>query len=142
MTNITDLGRYAQALATGALLPAGNDRFAAPVPVGGDQPTWFTSAGGAFQAGFADRAIRSMPGYLVGAFADPTTGMSVAVVLNNSGGDKTTGAWLAGARGDRLEGPAARADRTPGGVAVDRRADARQHQQQGHLRRSRRMTRR
>ena len=95
VTNITDMGRYAQALATGALLPAGNDRFAAPVPVGGDQPTWFTAAGGAFQAGSLIGQYGSAPGYLVGAFADPTTGMSVAVVLNNSGGNKTTGAWLA-----------------------------------------------
>ncbi|MFJ4159690.1 serine hydrolase domain-containing protein [Microbacterium testaceum] len=95
VTNITDLGRYAQALATGALLPAGNDRFAAPVPVGGDQPTWFTAAGGAFQAGSLIGQYGSAPGYLVGAFADPTTGMSIAVVLNNSGGNKTTGAWLA-----------------------------------------------
>ena len=89
------MGRYAQALATGALLPAGNDRFAAPVPVGGDQPTWFTAAGGAFQAGSLVGQYGSAPGYLVGAFADPTTGMSIAVVLNNSGGNKTTGAWLA-----------------------------------------------
>ncbi|WP_295826884.1 serine hydrolase [uncultured Microbacterium sp.] len=95
VTNITDLGRYAQALATGALLPAGNDRFAAPVPVGGDQPTWFTAAGGAFQAGSLIGQYGYAPGYLVGAFADPTTGMSIAVVLNNSGGNKTTGAWLA-----------------------------------------------
>ncbi|WP_150954743.1 serine hydrolase domain-containing protein [Microbacterium testaceum] len=95
VTDITDLGRYAQALATGALLPAENDRFAAPVPVGGDQPTWFTSAGGAFQAGSLIGQYGSTPGYLVGAFADPTTGMSVAVVLNNSGGNSTTGAWLA-----------------------------------------------
>ncbi len=95
VTTITDLGRYAQALATNALLPAGTDRFAAPVPVGGDQPTWFTSAGGAFQAGSLIGQYGSAPGYLVGAFADPTTGMSVAVVLNNSGGNKLTGAWLA-----------------------------------------------
>ncbi|MFJ4036734.1 serine hydrolase domain-containing protein [Microbacterium sp. NPDC090007] len=95
VTDIDDLGRYAQALATGALLPAENDRFAAPVPVGGDQPTWFTAAGGAYQAGSLIGKFGWTPGYLVGAFADPQTGMSVAVVLNNSAGDKNTGAWLA-----------------------------------------------
>jgi D-alanyl-D-alanine carboxypeptidase len=95
VTDIRDLGRYAQALATGALLPDGNDRFASPVPVAADQPTWFTAAGGAYQAGSLIGQFGSTPGYIVGAFADPTTGMSVAVALNNSAGNENTGAWLA-----------------------------------------------
>ncbi|MFS0795450.1 serine hydrolase domain-containing protein [Microbacterium sp. 1P10AE] len=95
VTDITDLGRYAQALATGALLPDGNDRFSAPVPVSADAPTWFTAAGGAFQAGSLIGQYGSAPGYIVGAFADPSTGMSVAVVLNNSGASDMAGAWLA-----------------------------------------------
>lgn len=95
VTDIDDLGRYAQALASRALLPADDDRFAAPVPVGGDQPTWFTAAGGAYQAGSLIGQYGWTPGYMVAAFADPKTGMSVAVVLNNSGGNKMTPAWLA-----------------------------------------------
>lgn len=95
VTNIRDLGRYTQALATGALLPDDNDRFANPVPVAADQPTWFTAAGGAYQAGSLIGQFGSTPGYIVGAFADPATGMSVAVVLNNSAGNENTGAWLA-----------------------------------------------
>nr|WP_154923707.1 serine hydrolase domain-containing protein [Microbacterium testaceum] len=95
VTNIRDLGRYAQALASGALLPDDNDRFANPVPVAADQPTWFTAAGGAYQAGSLIGQFGSTPGYIVGAFADPATGMSVAVVLNNSAGNENTGAWLA-----------------------------------------------
>ena len=95
VTNIRDLGRYAQALATGALLPDDDDRFANPVPVAADQPTWFTAAGGAYQAGSLIGQFGSTPGYIVGAFADPATGMSVAVVLNNSAGNENTGAWLA-----------------------------------------------
>ncbi|MDQ1124114.1 serine hydrolase domain-containing protein [Microbacterium trichothecenolyticum] len=95
VTDIDDLGRYAQALASGALLPADDDRFAAPVPVGGDQPTWFTAAGGTYQAGSLIGQYGWTPGYMVAAFADPKTGMSVAVVLNNSGGNKMTSAWLA-----------------------------------------------
>lgn len=95
VTDIDDLGRYAQALATGALLPADNDRFAAPLPVSGDQPTWFTAAGGAYQAGSLIGQYGWTPGYMVAAFADPETGMSVAVVLNNSGGNKMSSAWLA-----------------------------------------------
>lgn len=95
VTSITDLGRYAQALATKALLPADSDRFANPVPVGPDQPSWFTAAGGAFQAGSLIGQFGWTPGYMTAAFADPRTGMSVAVVLNNSGGNKLTSAWLA-----------------------------------------------
>lgn len=95
VTDITDLGRYAQALASNALLPSDSDRFTAPVPVGAEQPSWFTAAGGAYQAGSLIGQYGWAPGYLVGAFADPETGLSVAVVLNNSGGNKTTGAWLA-----------------------------------------------
>ncbi|WP_136588265.1 serine hydrolase domain-containing protein [Microbacterium hydrothermale] len=95
VTSITDLGRYAQALATKALLPADSDRFANPVPVGPDQPSWFTAAGGTFQAGSLIGQFGWTPGYMTAAFADPATGMSVAVVLNNSGGNKLTSAWLA-----------------------------------------------
>ncbi len=95
VTDIRDLGRYAQALATDALLPDGSDRFANPVPVASDQPTWFTAAGGAYQAGSLIGQFGSTPGYIVGAFADPATGMSVAVALNNSAGNENTGAWLA-----------------------------------------------
>ncbi|MDU0367048.1 serine hydrolase domain-containing protein [Microbacterium sp. KSW4-17] len=95
VTSIGDLGRYAQALATKALLPADSDRFAAPVPVGPDQPSWFTAAGGTFQAGSLIGQFGWTPGYMTAAFADPQTGMSVAVVLNNSGGNKLTSAWLA-----------------------------------------------
>lgn len=95
VTSITDLGRYAQALATKSLLPADSDRFANPVPVGPDQPSWFTAAGGTFQAGSLIGQFGWTPGYMTAAFADPATGMSVAVVLNNSGGNKLTSAWLA-----------------------------------------------
>lgn len=95
VTDITDLGRYAQALATGALTPDASDRFESPLPVGADQPTWFTAAGGAYQAGALIGQYGAIPGYLTAAFADPRTGMTVAVVLNNSGANPNIGAWLA-----------------------------------------------
>ena len=95
VTDITDLGRYAQALASGALLSEENDRFAAPLPVSADSPTWFTAAGGAYQAGSLIGQYGSAPGYIVGAFADPEAGMSVAVVLDDSGANGIAGAWLA-----------------------------------------------
>jgi D-alanyl-D-alanine carboxypeptidase len=95
VTDITDLGRYAQALASGALTPDDAGRFDTPLPVAADQPTWFTAAGGAYQAGSLVGQYGSIPGYITAAFADPATGMSVAVVLNNSGANAQIGAWLA-----------------------------------------------
>lgn len=95
VTDIDDLGRYAQALATGALTPEASDRFESPLPVAADQPTWFTAAGGAYQAGSLIGQYGSIPGYITAAFADPRTGLTVAVVLNNSGANSAIGAWLA-----------------------------------------------
>lgn len=94
VTNITDLGRYTQALASGSLLPDGTDRFASPLPVSADDPTWFTAAGGAYQAGSLIGQFGVTMGYMVGSFADPETGMAVSVVLNNSAGNPKTAAWL------------------------------------------------
>lgn len=94
VTDIQDLGRYAQALASQALTP-GSDRFQAPLPVGADQPTWYTVGGGAYHAGALIGQYGSIPGYITAAFAHPETGMSIAVVLNNSGGNPSVGAWLA-----------------------------------------------
>jgi D-alanyl-D-alanine carboxypeptidase len=95
VTDITDLGRYAQALASGALAGEGSARFDNPVPVAADQPSWLTTAGGAYQAGSLVGQYGSVPGYITAAFADPATGMSIAVVLNNSGANPAIGAWLA-----------------------------------------------
>lgn len=80
---ITDLARYSRALATGALLPEGIDRFATAVPVPG-QPSWLTAGGGAVRAGSLIGQFGSITGYLTAAFSDPQTGLTVAVVLNNS----------------------------------------------------------
>lgn len=88
-TDIADLGRYAQALAIGARSYDSDARFESPLPVVADGPAWFTAAGGAYQAGDLIGQYGSVPGYLTAAFADKNTGMTVAVVLNNSraGGD-------------------------------------------------------
>ncbi|MGP3533688.1 serine hydrolase domain-containing protein [Microbacterium sp. RD1] len=95
VTDIRDLGRYVQALATQALTPDAADRFSSPLPVAPDQPTWFTAAGGAYQAGSLIGQFGSIPGYITAAFADPETGLTVAVVLNNSGANAAIGGWLA-----------------------------------------------
>lgn len=84
VSTITDLGRYAQALATGALLGEDQTRFDSPREAYAGAPTWYTYDGGAFTAGGLIGQHGAMPGYITAAYADPDTGLTVAVVLNNS----------------------------------------------------------
>ena len=58
-SSIQDLGRYAQALATGALLPEDTERFDDAKPAYGDAPSWQTTAGGARITGSSDLVLRS-----------------------------------------------------------------------------------
>lgn len=95
VSDIQDLGRYAQALATGALQPDVDDRFADPMPAGKNAPSWNTVAGGAVQAGSLIGQFGSVPGYTTAAFSDPESGLTIAVVLNNSAGGSAFGAHLA-----------------------------------------------
>lgn len=95
VSTIADLGRYAQALAAGALNPKGVDRFANPMPAYEGAPSWYTTDGGAFQAGSMIGQYGGVPGYISAAFADPTTGLTVAVVLNNSVRDASVAEALA-----------------------------------------------
>jgi D-alanyl-D-alanine carboxypeptidase len=84
VSNIEDLGRYVTGLAAGAILPAGVDRFDQPLAVYAGAPSWYTTRGGAIQAGSLTGQFGSVPGYATAAFSDPTSGLTVAVVLNNS----------------------------------------------------------
>ncbi|GAA1466749.1 serine hydrolase domain-containing protein [Microbacterium thalassium] len=84
ISTISDLGRYAQALAAGTLMPSGTDRFDDPNPTSSSAPSWYSYAGGAFQAGTLIGSWGSVPGYLTAVFADAESGLAVAVVLNNS----------------------------------------------------------
>lgn len=84
VTDVTDLGRYVQSLATGARSYDVDTRFDEPRAVTSDTPSWFTVAGGTYQAGSLVGQYGSFPGYLTAAFADRQTGMAVVVVLNNS----------------------------------------------------------
>ncbi|MFE7845631.1 serine hydrolase domain-containing protein [Microbacterium sp. NPDC057407] len=95
VSDIDDLATYAQALATGALQPQVDDRFADPKPPRSGLPSWYTVAGGAVQAGSLIGQFSSVPGYTSAAFADPATGLTVAVVLNNSGAGASFGGYLA-----------------------------------------------
>lgn len=84
VSDLTDLGRYTQALATGARSYDSADRFENPLPAAPDAPSWFTAKGGTYQAGTLIGQYGSIPGYLTAAFADRNTGMTVVVALNNS----------------------------------------------------------
>lgn len=94
VTDIDDLGRYVQALAAGALVPA-DDRFDAPLPVTADGPSWDLADGGAILAASLVGQSGKVPGYITAAFADPSSGLTVAVVLNNSAAAADVGAYLA-----------------------------------------------
>lgn len=94
VTDIADLGRYAQALAAGALVPS-DDRFDSPLPVSPDGPSWYLADGGALHAASLVGQAGKVPGYITAAFADPASGLTVAVVLNNSAAAAEVGAYLA-----------------------------------------------
>lgn len=83
VTDITDLSTYVRALATGSLV-SDKKRFADPLAVSAGGPVWFTASGGALQAAGLIGQYGKSPGYLTAAFSEPTSGLTVAVVLNNS----------------------------------------------------------
>lgn len=96
VSTIHDLGRYAQALALGSLAKddaAAKARWKDPKAPG--STSWLTTTGGAYTAGSLIGQYGSVPGYLTAAFADPGTGMTVAVVLNNSAVSGSYIAYLA-----------------------------------------------
>ncbi|HET6301560.1 serine hydrolase domain-containing protein [Microbacterium sp.] len=95
VSDIDDLGHYVQALAAGALDPEELDRFDDPKPVYNGAPTWYTADGGAVLAGPLVGQFGSVPGYAVSAWSDPNSGLTVAVVLNNSVTSGNIAAYLA-----------------------------------------------
>jgi D-alanyl-D-alanine carboxypeptidase len=113
VTDIDDLGRYAQALAAGSLLPEGTDRLADARPPRDGAPSWFTTGGGVYRAGSLVGQYGAVPGYLTAAFADPASGLTVAVVLNNS----AAGGGVAAALGWELAAIASKAPAAAGQTA-------------------------
>lgn len=95
VSTIADLGRYGHALATGALLTQDVDRFGHPLAAYPGAPAWNTAAGGAIIAGSLIGQAGLIPGYLSAVFSDPTTGLTVALVLNNSAAGAGVAASLA-----------------------------------------------
>jgi D-alanyl-D-alanine carboxypeptidase len=94
VSTIDDLGRYAQAEAAQVLRKDDKEksaRFSAPLPAFDGAPSWFQATGGGFLAGTMIGQQGWTPGYATAAYADPTTGFTVAVTLN----DSTVGAVIA-----------------------------------------------
>lgn len=115
VSDITDLGRYAQALATGALMPEGTERFENPKPASADAPDWDKRAGGAVQFGSLVGQFGAVPGYSTAAFSDPASGLTIAVVLNNS----TAGAKMAAYLSWELAALASKASAADGETAPE-----------------------
>ncbi|WP_308193834.1 serine hydrolase domain-containing protein [Microbacterium sp. SS28] len=115
VTDIRDLGRYAQALAADALVPADTDRLDGALPAYDGAPAWYTTRGGVYQAGSLIGQSGAVPGYATAAFADPASGLTVAVVLNNS----AAGSGMALALAWELAAIASKAPAAPGQTAPE-----------------------
>lgn len=86
VSDLEDLRRYVQALATGALTPDGIDRFADPKPLSAGAPSWLNTAGGAVLAGSLVGQYGTILGTSTAAYADPESGLTVVVSVNSSAG--------------------------------------------------------
>ena len=96
VSTIDDLGRYAQAAARqGLRTDADPDQFAAPLPAYEGADSWYQATGGAYLVGPLIGQHGWTPGYTTAAYSDPTTGFTVAVVLNNSSAGGAVAAYLA-----------------------------------------------
>lgn len=97
VSTITDLGRYVQAEARQALRKknAAPARYGAPLPSSSKAPAWYQATGGAYLVGSMIGQHGWVPGYATAAYADPETGFTVAVTLNNSSTGGGTAAYLA-----------------------------------------------
>jgi D-alanyl-D-alanine carboxypeptidase len=92
VSTITDLGRYVQAEAAQKLRTKEKpDRFGAPLPAAEGAASWYQATGGGYLVGSMIGQQGWTPGYATAAYSDPTTGFTVAVVLN----DSTAGALFA-----------------------------------------------
>jgi D-alanyl-D-alanine carboxypeptidase len=85
VSTVGDLKTYVQALAAGALYgDETKDSAWKTVPVADDAPAWQGFGPGALQMGPMRGQAGSIPGHLSAMLADPTSGLTVVVMLNNS----------------------------------------------------------
>lgn len=111
VSNLADLSRYAQALAAGSLLSGKSGKAQwTTVPLGGTAPSWQSYGLGAMQLGPMRGQSGAIPGFLSAMLSDPTTGLTVVVMLNNS----SAGAAFAQSLAQQLAAIAAKAPATKG----------------------------
>ncbi|MEJ1922833.1 serine hydrolase domain-containing protein [Microbacterium sp. KHB019] len=96
VSTIGDLGRFIQAAAREGLREGAEpSQFAKPLPVSAKADSWYQVTGGAYMVGPLIGQHGWTPGYASAAYADPETGFTVAVVLNNSASGGSVAAYLA-----------------------------------------------
>ncbi|GAB6859617.1 serine hydrolase domain-containing protein [Microbacterium xylanilyticum] len=116
VSTIKDLGRYMQAEAAQALrLKKTPKRFGSPLPVADGAPSWYQATGGGYLVGSMIGQHGGTPGYLTAAYADPATGFTVVVVLN----DSTAGSGFIGNLGFELSAIASKAAAGKGRAAPE-----------------------
>lgn len=85
VSTLDDLKRWSQVLAEGSLLSNRSaDAQLATISLGGDSPTWKGYGLGVQTLGPLVGHDGEIPGFLTAAYADPETGFTVVVMLNNS----------------------------------------------------------
>lgn len=85
VSNLEDTRHLAEAFATGALLSEQTVRAQwTTVPLGGTAPAWQQAGIGGVQYGQIRGVAGESAGALTAAFADPESGLTVVVALNNS----------------------------------------------------------
>lgn len=96
VSTIDDLGRFVQAAARQGLREGEEpSQFANPLPVSANADSWYQATGGGYMVGPLIGQHGWTPGYATAAYADPETGFTVAVVLNNSRAGRSVIAYLA-----------------------------------------------
>lgn len=86
VSSVDDVRKFTQSFASGSLL---NDstykkQWKDPVSLGENEPSWKTFGIGGIQLGPLRGQAGGLPGSLSAAFSDPTSGLTVVVMLNNS----------------------------------------------------------
>lgn len=85
VSTVGDLKTWVQALAEGRLLSKASAAAQwSTVPLGGASASWQSYGLGAEQVGPLRGNAGAIPGYLSATFADPSSGLTVVVMLNNS----------------------------------------------------------
>lgn len=86
VSSADNLRAFTQSFASGSLLNESTfkKQWKDPVSLGEDQPTWKSFGIGGVQLGPLRGQAGAVPGSLSAAFSDPTSGLTVVVMLNNS----------------------------------------------------------